>query len=1012
MEQFKKINNATAWIIGLFATLVYILTSEPTASFWDCGEYIATAYKLQVGHPPGAPLFQLLGRFFSLFAFGNEQLVARMINTMSALSSGMTIMFMYWSIVLLALKLVDIKKGISTAQTIALIGSGTVGSLAYAFSDSFWFSAVEGEVYAMSSFFTAIVFWAMLKWERTADEISSVRWLILIAYLVGLSIGVHLLNLLAIPSIALIYYFRKHEKTTFKGIIITLLAGFGVLGIIMYLIIPGVVNLAGKFELFFVNAIGLPFNSGSVIYFMLLIGLIIYGIRYTRKKNMLHAYTAILSFMFILIGYSTFMILIIRSNAGTPINENSPKNAISLLSYLNREQYGDWPLFSGTYYNAKPTAYADGKAVYTRDDKSGSYIITDKKEQIIPVYDDKDVSLFPRMHSKQTHHIREYKAWAGIKNDPNNTRKPTFGQNLKFLFNYQLGNMYGRYFMWNFAGRENDVQGRYDRKNGNWLSGINAIDEARLGPRDNLPVSRQSKANNNFYFFPLLLGIWGMIYLFRKNYKRGIIVALLFLMTGIAIVVYLNQYSPQPRERDYAYAASFYAFAIWIGFGVFAFYDAARKFIPAKIAAISATLISFLLVPVIMGAEGWDDHDRSGRYTAVQMAKTYLDSCDPNAILFTYGDNDTFPLWYVQEVEGYRTDVRVINLSLLNAGWYVDQMKHQMYDSEPCPISMTEEQYRDGGIDVIYLIEQPKIKGAVDIKELFDILHKSPKSLQYPTNGGPVTYFPTKEFKINVDKEKVLATNTVPKNKADFITDEVVWKMSSNGVQKNNITMLDILAHNNWERPIYYSSTTGTSAYIGLDKYLQLEGMCYRLVPAKLKDTDAYPGFVNSDILYDKAMNKFDVDMNADLYLNEDNTRMAMNLRNAYSRLITALLAENKADSAAKVADKIIEMIPPESVPFGYFSRNFADAYFEAGQTEKGLDVFNKQLNLLEDELEYYFRFEGPLASKWDTEIQQNLGILNSLNEKAKKYNLGETAERTDEVLKKYYDRFLKEKYK
>ncbi len=1011
MMSFNKSNNTIGWAIGLLASLVYILTAEPTASFWDCGEYIATAYKLQVGHPPGAPLFQLIGRFFSLFAFGNEHLVARMINYMSAISSGMSIMFLYWSIVMLAQKLFNSEKLAEKATQIAVVAAGIVGAAAYTFSDSFWFSAVEGEVYAMSSFFTAVVFWAMLKWERNADNPTSTRWIILIAYLMGLSVGVHLLNLLALPAIAMIYYFKKYPKTTAKGIIISLLAGVGLVAIIMYMIIPGIVSLAGKFELFFVNGLGLPFNSGTVVYFIFLIGLIIFGLRYTKKKHWIHGYTAVLSFMFILIGYSSFMILVIRSNAGTPINENSPKNAISLLSYLNREQYGDWPLTKGAYYNAKVKEYADGNPVYTRDDKSGKYIITDKKESQIPVYDDKDISLFPRMWSRQAHHIREYKAWAGI-NDPGNKRKPSFGENLRFFFNYQLGNMYGRYFMWNFAGRENDVQGRYDRKNGNWISGIGFIDEARLGPQDKLPITRQNKANNKFFFFPLLLGLWGMIYLFQKNYQRGIIVSLLFLMTGIAIVVYLNQYSPQPRERDYAYAASFYAFAIWIGFGVLALYSFLQKFLDARISAIAAGTLTFLLVPVIMGAQGWDDHDRSERYTTLQLAKTYLDSCEPNAILFTYGDNDTFPLWYAQEVEGYRTDVRVVNLSLLNGGWYVDQMTKKVYDSDPCPISFSEEQYREGGIDVIYMIEQEHIKGPVNLKELFNILHQHPEKLQYPTAGGLITYFPTKNFKLNIDKEKVLATGTVPENKKDYIVDDITWQMSGQGIQKNNITMMDILAHNDWERPIYFSSTTGTSAYIGLDDHLQLEGMCYRLVPAKLPDHDGYPGFVNTDILYDKAMNKFDVDMNPGLYLNEDNTRMAMNLRNVYGRLITSLLKEHKADSAATVADRIIEMIPHESVPFGYFSRDFADAYFEAGQTEKGLEVFNKQLQSISEELEYYFRFEGNLANKWDSEIQQDLALLNNLNQKAKKYKLGETAEETEKQFSKYYERFLNEKYK
>ncbi len=719
MKIYKKLNNIIGWIIFAIATVVYIITSEPTASFWDCGEYIATAYKLQVGHPPGAPLFQLLGRFFSLFAFGDSSLVARMINTMSALSSSFTILFLFWSITMLAKKIVLASGEITKAKMYAIFGSGIVGALAFTFSDSFWFSAVEGEVYAMSSFFTAIVFWAILKWEETADEDHSYRWLILIAYLIGLSIGVHLLNLLAIPAITFVYYFKKYKPTK-KGIFITLIISFIILTVIMYIIIPWIVQLAGLFERFFVNAIGLPFNTGTIIYFILLISGIIWGLIYTKKHKKVILNTIILGFIFILIGYSSFFLLIIRSNANTPIDENNPEDAISLLAYLNREQYGDWPLLHGQYYNAPLVDRKDGNPVYIKDKEKGKYVISDDRKNTIPVYDSRYETIFPRMWSStETIYVDDYKRWAGIKRDPDNKHIPTFGENLRFFFKYQLGHMYLRYFMWNFAGRQNDIQGRGGLLKGNWISGINFIDEWRLGPQNNLPESMENKGRNKFYFLPLILGLIGLFYQFNKNYKDGIVVSLLFIMTGIAIVIYLNQYSPQPRERDYAYAATFYAFAIWIGLGVLSIFDFFAKKFKLKISAFATILVCLILVPGIMAKDGWDDHDRSGRYTALQVAKNYLNSCAQNAILFTNGDNDTFPLWYMQEVENYRTDIKLINTSLFAKDWYIDQQKRKTYKADPIPSQLTHKQYREGSLDVAYHYPYafPQFKDSVvDIK--------------------------------------------------------------------------------------------------------------------------------------------------------------------------------------------------------------------------------------------------------------------------------------------------------
>ena len=699
MKLFQRLNNYIGWAIFILASLVYILTSEPTASFWDCGEYIATAVKLQVGHPPGAPTFQLIGRFFSLFA-SDPTHVARMVNTMSALCSGLTILFLFWSLTMLIKKVVcPDNSDMNITKTITIIGSSLVGALAYTFSDTFWFSAVEGEVYAMSSFFTALVFWAMLKWEAVAFEKKSFKWLIFIAYMVGLSIGVHLLNLLTIPAMVFIYYFKTHKSTP-KGIFYSLLISLFLLAGVLFGIIPWVVNLAGIIEIFFVNSLGLPFNTGTIFYFALLIGGLVVGIYYTQKKVKVVLNTILLSFAFILIGYSTFLILVIRSNANTPIDENNPEDAVALLSYLNREQYGDTPLFHGQYYNAPVVDMKDGSPFYVRDKKAGKYVVSDTRKYSIPVYDPKYTTVFPRMwSSQQDQHAENYKEWAGIKGDNDNTRVPSFGENLTFFRTYQLGYMYFRYFMWNFAGRQNDVQGFGGQLNGNWISGIKFIDEWRLGPQDNKPESMKSKGDNKLFFLPLLLGLVGVFYHIKKDKKNAFVVGLLFLMTGLAISIFLNMYAFQPRERDYAFAASFYAFAIWIGFGVAGLIEWVSKKMPGKVAAIAVSLICLLLVPGIMAKEEWNDHDRSDRYTVLATASNYLNSCAPNSILFTNGDNDTFPLWYAQEVEGIRTDVRVCNLSLLNTDWYVDQMKRKAYNSDPLPISMTKDQYKQGTRD-------------------------------------------------------------------------------------------------------------------------------------------------------------------------------------------------------------------------------------------------------------------------------------------------------------------------
>ncbi len=1017
MNNYNKINNIAGWIIFAIASIVYIMTAEPTASFWDCGEYIATAYKLQVGHPPGAPLFQMIGRFFTFFAFGDVSLVAFMVNMMSAISSSLTILFLFWTLTMLAKKLALRNGEMTEGKMIAIFGSAIVGSLAYTFSDSFWFSAVEGEVYAMSSFFTALVFWAILKWEEKAEEGHSFRWLIFIAYMMGLSIGVHLLNLLAIPAIAFVYYFKNYKQTNYKGMLLTFIISILILGFVMSIIIPWIVKLAGFFELFFVNTIGLPFNSGTIIYFIILIASIYFGIRYTRKKRKAVLNTIIWAFTFILIGYSSFFLLVIRSNVNPPIDENSPEDAISLLSYLNREQYGDWPILYGQYFDAPIADRKDGNPIYRRSTEKGKYIVIDDRKGTIPVYNTEFSTIFPRMwNNTEQRYIKDYKTWSKMQGIPTSVTdefgetqiidKPTFQENLRYFFRYQVVHMYFRYFMWNFSGRQNDIQGTADKKNGNWITGIRFLDNARVGPIHDAPKSLQNKATNKFYLLPFLLGIIGIIYQLRRDNKNFIVVFLLFFMTGMAIVVYLNQHSPQPRERDYAYAASFYAFAIWIGLGVYALFDWFKSFADPKIIAIVASGLTLTLVPGIMAKEGWDDHDRSNRYTALATANNYLNSCAPNAILFTNGDNDTFPLWYAQEVEGIRTDVRVVNLSLLNTEWYIDQMKRKAYDSEPVPFSLPNEQYKEGTRNYTYFIENENIKGYVELKQLFDVLLKDPSRLSMQSRIGALDFFPTKKFKITIDSADVIEKGVVSSENAGKIVKEITWTINSSGLMKNSLMVLDLLATNNWERPIYFATTTGSSAYMGLQEYFQLEGLAYRLVPIKTIAKDRQDGRIQTDIMYDNLVNKFEFGNMNDpkVYLDETNMRMTMNLRNNFYRLAEELIKEHKYDETRVVINRCLEAMPDENIPFNYFVTPLAEGYYKIGDLEKGNEINLRLIEIFEEQLDYYFDFPDKFQKKYDFEKQQNLALLQRIGQIAEQFNQEEVAIRASEVFEEYFD--------
>jgi len=1008
---YKFYNTVVGWFIFLIAAVVYLMTIEPTASFWDCGEFITTAFTLQVGHPPGAPLFMIMGRIFTMFA-GSTAQVPVMVNIMSGLASAFTIVFLFWTITHLARRITAPKESeLSLPQMIAVLGAGAVGALAYTFSDTFWFSAVEGEVYGTSSMFTALVFWCILKWENEADEKFANRWIVLICYLIGLSIGVHLLNLLAIPAIVLVYYFRKYN-TTRNGVIISLAISMFLVALIMFVLIPGIVIVAQWFELLFVNGLGAPYNTGVVIYFLLLVSGIVWGLKYTAQNSKVLVHTIILGFTVLVIGYSSYAMIVIRSSANTPMDQNNPDNAFSLLSYLNREQYGSKPLFYGQYYNAplnNENPYKKGGPNYI--ERNGRYEIADYKQSAN--YDDRFNTIFPRMFSSSPEHIKEYQVWANVKGTPIQVTnregeqerliKPTFSENLTFFFSYQINWMYWRYFMWNFSGRQNDIQGNGDIINGNWITGFNFLDSIRLGDQSNLPTAlANNRGKNKYYLLPLILGLLGLFFQFNagnKGKKDFWVVMTLFIMTGLAILVYLNQEPLQPRERDYAYAGSFYAFAIWIGFGVLALYEMFKKVSPAKISAIAATTISLIAVPCLMANQNWDDHDRSNRYTARDFGSNYLQSCAPNAIIFTNGDNDTFPLWYAQMVEGIRTDVRVCNLSYFQTDWYVDQMRSKAYESDPLPIKFEHNQYVQGTRDVIYILDQ--IKRPVNLKEAIDFVRSEDLAtkLQQADNAS---FFPSRQLVYPVDKAAVLANNVVDPKKADSIVSQMNINLSGNYLTKDELMILDIIANNNWKRPIYFAITVGKDKYLNLQDYFQTEGFAYRLVPIKTPATNYQFGSIRTDVMYDNIINKFKWGNMNDpkVYLDENNTRMAINVRSSFVRLADGLLEQGKRDSAIAVLDRCNELVPNEKVPYNYYNLLMVKSYYMASRNlknvkldslalevnvypaaaQKANEVVRKMANNAEEELNYYFKLKPQFRALVQDDLQRAFYMMQELS--------------------------------
>lgn len=921
MTRFNRTNNLTGWIVFAIAFITYALTVERTASFWDCGEFIACTFKLQVPHPPGAPFFLLIGRIFSLFALGDLLKVAYWVNMVSVLSSAFTILFLFWTITLLVRKLVaKSDEELTQADTLLVMGAGIVGALAYTWSDSFWFSAVEAEVYGLSSFFTAIVIWAVFKWERIQDPAAENRWLILIAYLVGLSIGVHLLNLVTIPALALVYYFKKYEKTSVLGGILAFVGGLVVLGIINSGIIPGLPSVAGKFEIFFVNTLGLPYKSGVIFFIILFIGSLIWGIRFSQKKGNVLLNTSLLSLAFVLIGYASYLMVLVRAEYNPPINENNPNDVLSFVSYLKREQYGSRPLLYGPSFVSRPVSQKRGAPMYRKQD--GKYAIYDYRPEY--EYEPGANMLLPRMYSTQPGHPQLYMQMTGLAEG----QKPTMSHNLSFMFSYQIGHMYWRYFLWNFVGRESDEEG---------AGNMTPWDVSTKYPE---PIAK-NKAHDNYFMLPFLLGLFGIVICYFRQKRDLLVLGLLFILTGVALVVYLNSPPTEPRERDYIYVGSFYIFCIWIGYGVIAIADAIGKFVKSGTARAGVATALGLVVPVIMGTKGWDNHNRDHRYHSVDFAKNLLNSCAPNAILFTGGDNDTFPLWYVQEVEGFRTDVRVCNLSLLGTDWYIDQMKRRTYKSEALPISLDKNNYAFGKNDIVPFYEIPSVKAGINLKEYLGLVKQENKAIQVPLTSGDMTsILPSSVLFLPVDAEAVKKMNIIKSDLVPFVSDSISWTIGKGDLYKSDLIMLDIIASNDWKRPIYFSSTLGGSSYLNLKEYMQLEGYAYRLLPVKVPG--ASDGYVNADVMYNNLMNKMfwrDLD-NPNTYY--DNTYLGSPVataRIAFLRLTGQLIADGRKDEAKKAIERSLTTMPDKSIPYDQFSANFIGPLFDLGENKKALEI-------------------------------------------------------------------------
>jgi hypothetical protein len=955
---------------------------EPTASLWDCSEFILSAYKLEVGHPPGAPLFMMVGHLFTLFS--SSENAAFMINVFSALCSAFTVLFLFWSITHLTRRFVNKSIAeLSTPEIVMTLGCGTVGALIYTFSDTFWFSAVEGEVYAASSLMTAIVFWAILKWEEQSDAQYANRWLVLIAYILGLSIGVHLLNLLVVPAIVFVYYFKKY-KVTRKGIVTTSIISIILLGVLVWGVIPATPKIASWFELFFVNSLKLPVNSGLLFFVALLITALVYAVRNTYRRKRVVMNTIMLCLSFCLLGYGSYAMIIIRSSANPPMDQNKPDNIFALIKYLNRDQYGSRPLFSGPYFNTKDYDL-------TQDQK---YIRLDKqyvKKDISQTVKYRKTTLFPRMWSNQPGHVEVYKTYVeGI--------NPTFVDNIRFFIDYQIGFMYWRYFMWNFAGKQNDMQAAiYDPTKGNWISGIKFIDESRLGSMDNMPsYLADNRGMNKYYFLPLLLGILGLLFQLKKDKKGFTLVALLFFFTGIAVIVYLNQTPNEPRERDYAYAASFYAFAIWTGIGVAFLYRLLVRTLKTNIAAPIALMLG-LPVPAIMAQQNWDDHNRSGRYVATDFGYNYLNSCDENAVLYTFGDNDTFPLWYNQEVEGERRDVKVANSMYLSSDWYYMQMMRRSYGA--APLATTATPAKIIGETRAYLPVE-ELRPNLYLNQALQIAFDDNGRKYRGSSGIELHIFPARNLILPVNKAQVIEKGLAMDTSA--IVPYLQFKVSGSTVGKNNLAALDFAANNFSQRPIYYASSGGEADFImGVEGNLRQEGLARQLVP---ENTAGMP--VNIDKTLYLLTNKFRYRgiNDSTVYLDETARRIIGYYRSAFFKLADILKIRNDKEKLKQLMEKYHEAIPEMNVvnihhtPYWFVSNPAVEYYFHAGLNEYGISLAQRLINEYGKEYLYYYNMSDRVSV--DYELSRVYQGVVSLSDILKRYNQPDLHKQADELYK------------
>ena len=1069
---FNKWNNILGWLCFISAVIIYGLTAEPTVSFWDSGEYILSASKLNVGHPPGAPLFQMLGAFFSIFAIEQSQ-IGFIMNLMSGVASAFTVLFMFWSISILLSKISSSLKS-KTDNYLTILISSFIASLSFIFTDTFWFNAVETEVYAMATLIMSLLFYLGLRWEQEMHLPKGNRWLILISFVVGLSFGVHFMGLLTIPAIGLIYFFKNYKPITIKKFILANVVVVGILMFVFKLLAPNVLRYFSVLEVFFVNSVGLPFNSGTVIAGILLVTFFYNLLNYTIKNNLKTLNTVSLCVLFILIGFSSWIMLPIRANSDVVINENDPADARQLLAYYNLEQYPKTHLFYGPLFTDQYSGldeenpYKDDKPKYEKDLTQNKYVIVNNYKNASQNFNSEHASILPRMWSSE--HASNYLRYTGfldyeVKKKYRNqaeakelidlvndfkTRtyqgdvdyeehhkflknygtyldieKPSLISNVKYLIQYQLGYMYWRYFMWNFSGRQDDIQGRMDM-HGNWISGLDFIDEIHLGlSQENLPSDvAQNKSRNKYYMIPFIIGLIGLYFLYNKDKELFWTMLVFFIFTGIAIQVYTNVRPFEPRERDYSVVGSFYVYCIWIGFGIFSIIRSAEHFINSKYTKLLTIPVFLLILPINLASSNWDDHDRSGRYTARSMAIKYLESCEPNSILFTIGDNDTFPLWYLQEIEGVRTDVRVLNTSLFNTDWYIDQMKRKAYESDPIPSSISHDKYRYGTRD--YIIKEVTTLDTIDIKTFIkfvtqdDDKYKYKSLLQkqgYETNymreqDLNANYLPSESIRIPVDKESVLKNNIVDNNLSDEIVDEIIIKIKGQALYKNRLMMLDIIAENNWERPIYFTGGSfGDDDYLWMKDYLQLEGLCYKLVPIKttIDQTNPYEmGRVNTEKMYSMVKDwDWGTNGDMDIYFDVESRKNSITYRSNIARLINQLILENKKVKAEEITDIVIENMPVNI--FGYYTllESYIESYYKLENKEKARGLFSEIANKYKENLFYFSNLKDENKNRYAEEIYTDIERYRSLVGVIISYEEGKFLEKQMEDFNYYLELFI-----